>query len=85
MFPGFVNTYKDNNGYIHIYFFHGIDYDGENIYNDIELSDLSMDYIKTENSDGSIDIKLNNKKIIKIHTKLVYKKDESVEHKILLV
>lgn len=85
MFPGFVNSYKDTDGYVHIYFFHGIDYDGENIYNDIELSDLLMDYIKVENSDGSIDIKLNNKKIIKVHTRLVRKKDEYAENRILLI
>ena len=37
MFPGFVNMYKDNDGFIHLYFFNGIDDDNENIYCDINL------------------------------------------------
>ena len=31
MFPGFVNTYRDKENHVHLYFFPGIDEHGKNI------------------------------------------------------
>lgn len=84
MFPGFVNMYKDNDGFIHLYFFNGIDDDNENIYCDINLSNISFSYTSTVLNNGAIDYKFNNKSIVKINCTLVQKnKDKEIEYKVL--
>ena len=85
MFPGFVNTYKDDNNYIHLFFFPGIDEKGNNIYNNIDMSSFTSTYDMETNSDNSIDIKFHNRNIIKIHVKLIKNSDSSVEHRVLNV
>lgn len=84
MFPGFITVYKDNNNYIHLYFFPGIDDIGKSIYNDLDLSKCEFDFIKNVNYDNSIDYKFLNKKIKKIYCKLVYSNTNS-EEKISLI
>ena len=65
MFPGFINTYKENNNII-IYFFRGIDDNGNVIYKDADLRNMKLDYeiIKQENYYSIFKIK--NDKISKI-------------------
>lgn len=85
MFPGFVNTYKDKQNEVHLFFFPGIDEDGTNVYNNIDMSSFSSAYNMTTNPDNSVDIQFHNKNIIKIHVKLIKNSDSSVEHKVLNV
>ena len=85
MVPGFVNTYKDKGGSAHLFFFPGIDENGNNIYNNIDMSTFKSTYDMETNSDNSIDIKFHNKNIIKIHVKLIKNSDASVEHRVLNV
>lgn len=77
MFPGFVNTYRDNNKYVHLYFFPGIDEHGNNIYNKIDMSEYMSSYNMIENEDNSIDICFYNNKIIRLNVKLIKNIDGS--------
>ena len=78
MFPGFVNTYKDKNNNVHLYFFPGIDDNGASIYNKIDMKDILSDYNMIDNEDGSSDICFYNNKIIKVNVKLIKTADASV-------
>lgn len=83
MLPGFVNIFKDTDGFVHLYFFNGIDENEEQIYKDIDLSTIPFKYICLESSEFHKEYKFSNKTIIKIKCKLVNKIDNSVEVKIL--
>ena len=84
MFPGFVNMYKDDNDFIHLYFFNGIDDNNEPIYCDINLSNISFTYTSKILDNGAIDYTFDNKSIIKINCTLVPKnKDKKIEYKTL--
>lgn len=85
MFPGFVNTYRDDDNNIHLYFFPGIDENNNRIYNNIDMSSFRASYTMTTNDDNSQDITFDNKNIIKIHTRLIKNLDSSVENKVLEV
>ena len=74
MIPGFVTIYKDNNGYVHLYFYQGIDDDETPIYRDIDMSNINADYDISINEDKSKDFKFFNKHIVKIHCKLILNK-----------
>jgi len=71
MIPGFITTYKDIDGYIHLYFYPGIDKNDKSIYKDIDLSSLNTEYELKKNPDNSIDCKFLQKNIIKLHCKLL--------------
>ncbi|MBO5948626.1 hypothetical protein J6Q66_07310 [bacterium] len=71
MFPGFILVYKDENEFIHLYFFKGIDDNGKDIYKNIDLSKIPCKYSEIKNIDGSFDYKFENKKISQISCKLV--------------
>ncbi len=82
MFPGFVTGYIDIEGYKHLYFFPGVDDNGDLIYRDLDLSNINFKYDKIDNIDKSSDYKFYNKNIIKITCNLV-KNNESKDIKIL--
>ena len=82
MLPGFVTGYIDTEGYKHLYFFPGIDDNGDIIYRDLDLSNINFDYDKIDNIDKSSDYKFYNKNIIKITCNLV-KNNKSKDIKIL--
>lgn len=71
MFPGFVTAYKDNKGYVHLYFFPGLDDLGRPIYRDIDLKNLKVKYERKKNSDNSVDFKFFNNNIIRLNCKLL--------------
>lgn len=75
MIPGFVTIYIDKDNYKHLYFYPGIDNDGEAIYHPIDWSDYSFKIDITNNEDGSIDYKFYDKSIIRITCKLIDNKD----------
>lgn len=85
MFPGFVNVYKDKQEEVHLFFFPGIDENGNNVYNNIDMSSFKSSYNMTTNDDNSIDIQFHNKNIIKVHVKLIKNSDSSTEHQVLYV
>ena len=83
MVPAFVNMKKDNDGFIHLYFFPGVD-DNENpIYRDMDLSNIPFTYSCVNKEDSSIDYKFDNKSICKIHCKLVPTGNGEVKFKTL--
>jgi hypothetical protein len=55
MFPEFATTYKDENGFIHLYVFPGIDDDGKQIYRNMDLKNINIEYKYTKNNDKSYD------------------------------
>ncbi len=85
MFPGFVNTYKDKNNNVHLYFFPGIDENGNSIYNKIDMKDVMSTYTMTDNSDGSSDICFYNDKIIKVNVKLIKTSDSTPINKAISI
>ena len=66
MIPGFATIYTDKEKLKHLYFYPGIDDNGEPIYRNIDLPNCPFKYDKIENEDSSIDYKFYNdiKKII---------------------
>lgn len=71
MFPGFVSIYKDEEGFVHLYFFPGIDKYNKAILRSLDLSNIEFDYKFVKNSDNSIDYKFQEKNIVKINCKLI--------------
>ena len=70
MFPGFVSIYKDDNGYINLYFYPGLSVDVKDIYWPLELTN-EYEYIKNIREDKSVIYQFINKKIKKIKCKLI--------------
>ncbi|MBO5003775.1 MAG: hypothetical protein J6D03_00610 [Clostridia bacterium] len=72
MFPGFVSIYRDDEEFIHLYFFPGIDKYGKQIYRSLDLSNIEFDYKFSKNTDdNAIDYKFLEKNIVKIKCKLI--------------
>lgn len=84
MIPGFVNIYKDENEFIHLYFFSGLDNNNETIYKDIDLTDVPFTYTMNKNV-SSIDYKFDNKSIVRIKCQLVNRKTGKIEKKTLTI
>ena len=56
MFPGFVNIYRDENEFIHLFFFSGIDDSGNDIYRNIDLANpVPVTDRKGTNWDSTLD------------------------------
>ena len=55
MFPEFATTYKDDKGQLHLYVFPGIDDDGSQLYRNLDLKNINIDYKFTKNTDKSYD------------------------------
>lgn len=85
MFPGFVNIYKDDEEYIHLYFFAGIDDNGDQIYKNIDLTSLPFKYTCTNESELIKDYKFQNKTIIKIKCSLINISTGETEIKLLSI
>lgn len=71
MFPGFVHIYRDDEKFVHLYFFSGIDDSEKPIYKDIDLSNVPFTYTCTNPSNNAIDYKFENKSIVRIKCQLV--------------
>ena len=85
MIPGFVVSYKDNEEYVHLYFFPGIDDEGYPIYNPIDLSHCKFKYTSNTYYDNGVDYKFLNKKIIKLNCNLVeYKTNKYIYESITI-
>lgn len=79
MFPGFVTLYKDKESKIHLYFFPGIDNNGDVIYKDLDMSKTKLTYKKIENDDNSKEFIFDRKDIIAMKCKLI-KTDGSIDY-----
>ena len=55
MFPEFASVYRDKNQKVHLYVFPGIDDDGKQLYKNIDLNNIKLDYKYIKNSDKSYD------------------------------
>lgn len=83
MFPGFVYMYKDDESYVHLYFFAGFSEEGKQIYKNIDLKSVPFDYELILDSEFAKDYKFLNKTIIKIKCELVENGTDKIENKIL--
>lgn len=84
MIKGFVSTYKDEDDFVHLYFFPGIDDDDNKIYNDIDLSNCGVDFVEEKFNDNACDFRFVTKNIIKITCKLV-KQDGNIDYNVLYI
>ncbi len=74
--------YKDEENFIHLYFFNGLTDDNIPIYKDIDLSSIPFSYTCIENGMYCKDYKFDNKSIIKINCTLVANNNSnSIEYK----
>lgn len=73
MFPGYVTIYKDIDEFIHLYFYPGIDNEGEFYYRDLDLTGCNVEYREIINDDNSKEYIFINKKIIRVICKLIDK------------
>lgn len=71
MFPGFVYLYKDEDSYLHLFFFKGIDDNLKPIYRDLDLSKIPFKFSINNLDEDTIDYKFENKSIVKITCNLV--------------
>lgn len=71
MFPGYVTLYKDNADRVHLYFYPGIDDEGNTIYKDLDMSKANLSYEKIENTDNSKEFIFDRKDIIEMKCKLI--------------
>ena len=71
MFPGYVTMFKDKENFIHLYFYQGIDENGEYYYKDLDLTNSKIEYTEIINDDNSKEYVFTNKNIIKITCKLI--------------
>ncbi len=70
MFPGFVSIYKDEDGYINLYFYPGLTEENKDIYWPLELTN-EYEYVKNIREDKSVIYQFINKRIKKIKCKLI--------------
>lgn len=71
MLPGFVTAYRDNENFVHLYFYQGLK-DGKPIYANIDLSKIGQKYTTEKHIDKSVDFKFFEKRIIKLNCKLIF-------------
>lgn len=71
MIDGFVVAYKDKEGFVHLYFYPGINEDGRPVYRDIDLSACRIKYTKTKYTDNAVDYKFFDKRVYKLNCKLL--------------
>lgn len=71
MFPGYVTMFKDEQKFIHLYFFPGLDNEDNFYYRDLDLSNCQVKYSESINEDGSKEYIFENKNIVKIVCKLI--------------
>ncbi len=76
MFPGYVTIFKDDQKFIHLYFFPGIDENNNFYYRDLDLSNCKVKYKKIVNKDNSKEYIFEKKNIIKITCKLIDNKNK---------
>ena len=61
MFPGYTVIFKDEQSFIHLYFFPGIDDNDNFYYRDLDLSNCQVKYTESINVDGSKEYVFENK------------------------
>ena len=83
MFPGFVTIYYDEQKFIHLYFFPGINNNGNQIYRKMNLNKSGILYKETVNEDKSIDFKFLDKNIKSFTCRLVNNESGQVKVKII--
>lgn len=70
MFPEYIYIYRDKDSFVHLYYYRGLDDNGNYIYNPLNIKEK---YIEQLNPDGSIDMKFEDKTIIQFNCNLVSK------------
>lgn len=82
MLPGFITLFKDNEGFVHLYFFQGLTDENRQYYNKLDLPNDKYKYKLIKNKDNSVEYIFENKKIKSITCNLVTY-DNKVFNKIL--
>lgn len=71
MIPGFITLFKDDDEYVHLYFFRGITDENRPYYNKLELPNDKYKYTLIENKDNSFEYIFENKGIKSMTCQLV--------------
>lgn len=71
MLPGYITLYKDNDGFVHLYFFQGLTDENRTYYNKLDLPNDKYKYKVIENNDNSFEYIFENKGIKSMNCKLV--------------
>lgn len=84
MIPGFVTTYKDKENKIHLFFYPGLSNEGDQIYNELDLSNSNLKFEEKQNKDKSKEFIFERKDIVKIKCKLI-KNNGDIDYEELIV
>lgn len=84
MIPGFVTTYKDTENKIHLFFYPGLSNEGDQIYNELDLSNSNLKFEEKQNKDKSKEFIFERKDIVKIKCKLI-KNNGDIDYEELIV
>lgn len=71
MLPGFITLFKDDDNYIHLYFYKGLIDNGSFYYNDLDLSKCKYTYRMVENHDSSIEYIFDNQNIKSMKCRMI--------------
>lgn len=71
MLPGFITLYKDNDEFVHLYFFQGLTDEERPYYNKLDLPNDKYKYKLIRNKDNSVEYIFENKKIKSMTCNLV--------------
>lgn len=71
MLPGYITLYKDDDGFIHLYFFQGLTDDNRTYYNKLDLPNGKYKYKVINNEDNSYEYIFENKNIKRISCNLI--------------
>ena len=71
MLPGYITLYKDDDGFIHLYFFQGLTDDNRTYYNKLDLPNDKYKYKVIVNNDNSSEYIFENKRIKSMSCNLV--------------
>ena len=85
LIPGYITLFKDDDGFVHLYFYRGLLNNHRYYYNILNLSELERNGYKfstSSNKDGSYEYIFENKNIQSMRCKLV--SYDNKEEKILL-
>ena len=71
MLPGFITLFKDEEGFVHLYFFQGLTDEERPYYNKLNLQNDKYKYKVIEHKDNSVEYIFENKRIKSMTCNLV--------------
>jgi len=71
MLPGFITLFKDDDGFVHLYFFQGLTDENRSYYNKLNLQNTKYKYKLIEHKDHAFEYIFENKRIKSMTCNLV--------------